>query len=187
MKYFSIEDWRTWEPWDQIKAREKQYHDYIDTIRHKLPPDLRLLCDFSPEWSPERIYLNDSHIFDITALFETQALTIILKGDYTDGGTKYIGERRFSLNYKGVTQFAVNAGTATASNPGPDADPQDVPPGGWPPYGIVFNDHGWDEIELLENGLFEHRTLFAGGTETAVRFRDFTLEYVDTSHTEAAE
>lgn len=182
MKYFSIEDWKTWEPWDQIKAREKQYHDYVDIIRHKLPPELRLLCDFSREWSPERISLNGSRVFDITASFETLALTIILKGDYTNGGTRYVGVRRFSLNYKGVTRFEINAGMETAYNPGPDANPEEAPPSGITPYVIVFDDHGWDEIELLEDGLFEHRMLFAGGTETVVRFRDFSLTYTDTPH-----
>ena len=182
MKYFSIQDWKTWEPWDRIKADEKRYHDYISTVRHRLPPDLRLLCDFSPEWSPERIYLNGSRVFDIAASFEFLTLTIVLKGDYTDGGTRYIGTRRFSLNYKGVTQFEINAGTETAYNPGPDADPEEASPDSITPYGIVFDDHGWDEIELIEDGLFEHRMLFAGGTETVVRFRDFALGYADTPH-----
>jgi len=187
MKYFSIEDWKMWEPWDRIQENKKRYHEYIQTIRHKLPPDLRLLCDFSREWSRERIYLNDSQVSEITASFETLALAIILKGDYTNGGTRYVGVRRFSLNYKGVTRFEINAGMETAYNPGPDADPEEAPPYGVTPYGIVFDDHGWDEIELLEDGLFEHRMLFAGGTETVVRFRDFTLEYIDTPHAKATE
>ncbi len=185
MKYFSIEDWKTWEPWDQIKVREKQYHDYIDTIRHKLPPDLRLLCDFSPGWDAQRIYLNDSQALEVTASFEAQTLTIVLNGEYTDKDDRQLGLRRFFLNYKSVTLFQIKAGVETAYNPGPDADPQDALPESGASCGIEFDDHGWDEIELIAEGLFEHRMLFASGTETVTQFRDFTLEHVDTPHASA--
>jgi hypothetical protein len=187
MKYFSIEDWKTWEPWDRIQEDKKRYHDYIDTIRRRLPPDLRRLCDSSPEWSSERIYLNDSQVHEIKASFEAQTLMIVLNGEYTDENDRQLGLRRFSLNYKGVTRFQIDEGAGTAYNPGPDADPQDVSLLVRGAYGIAFDDHGWDEIELIEDDLFEHRMLFSSGTETVVRFRDFTLEYADTPHTEATE
>ena len=182
MKYFSIEDWKTWEPWDRIQEDKKRYRGYIQTIRPKLPPDLRLLCDFSPDWSAQRISLNDSQVCEFTASFEAQTLTIVLSGEYTNKDDRQFGLRRFFLNYKNVTLFRVKEGAETAYNPGPDVDPEDAASSGGGSHGIEFDDHGWDEIELLEDGLFEHRMLFASGTETSVRFRDFTLEFVDMPH-----
>ncbi len=178
MKYFSVEDWKTWEPWDRIQADMKRYHNYVDTIRYKLPPDLQRLCDFSPGWNAQRVSLNDSQIYEIKASFEVQTLTIVLNGEYTDESDRQLGLRRFFLNYKGVTQFQINEGAGTAYNPGPDAEPQDAPSSGGS-CGIAFDDHGWDEIELLEDGVIEHRMLFASGTEIAVRFRGFILDTVD--------
>lgn len=182
MKYFSIQDWKTWEPWDRILADKKRYKDYIQTVRHELPPDLRLLCDFSPGWDESRISLNDSQVSKITASFEAQTVTIVLNGDYSNEKGWQLGLRRFSLNYKNVTLFEVKASSETAYNPGPDADPQAASEAGGGPYSIAFDDHGWDEIELIEDSLFEHRMLFASGTETVIRFRDFTLETADTPH-----
>ena len=185
MKYFSIEDWKTWEPWDRIQEDKKRYYDYVDSIRHKLPLDLRLLCDFSPGWNAQRISLNDSQVFEVTASFEAQTLTIVLNGKYTDKDARQLGLRRFFLNYKNVTLFRVKEGVTTACNPGPEADPQDVSPLVHGAYGIAFDDHGWDEIERIEGDLFEHRMLFSSGTETLVRFRDFTLEYMNMPHVSA--
>jgi cell division septation protein DedD len=127
--------------------------------------------------------LNDSQVHEIKASFEAQTLIIVLNGEYTDENNNQLGLRRFFLNYKSVTWLQINEGAETATNPGPDADPQNVSlfvRGG---YGIAFDDHGWDEIELIEDDLFEHRMLFSSGTETVVCFRDFTLSYADTPHT----
>ena len=42
-----------------------------------------------------------------------------------------------------------------------------------------YGTHGFDEVEVLEEGLFEHRMLFSSGIEVAIQFRDFVLDYTD--------
>lgn len=182
MKYLSVQDWKTWEPWDRIQTNMKRYKDYVQTIRHTLPPDLQRLCDFSPGWSEERISLNDSQLFQMSASHAAQTVTLILDGHYSNTEGNRIGLRRFTLNYAGVTTFQINAGSENAYNSRPDSEPQTEAPGVQPSTGIEFDDHGWDEIELLEDGVTEHRMLFASGTETAIRFRGFMLETVDTPY-----
>ena len=182
MKYFSIQDWKTGEPWDRIQADEKRYRNYVETIRHTLPPDLQRLCDFSPGWHEARISLNDCQVQGIRASYEAQTVTVIISGGYDDAEGRQVGLRRFTLNYTGVTEFQINAGTENAYNPGPDTEPQNAAPSIYLSGGIEFDDHGWDEIELVEDNLFEHRMLFASGTETAVRFHGFTLETIDVPH-----
>ena len=44
-------------------------------------------------------------------------------------------------------------------------------------------DLGYQEIEMLEKGMFEHRLLFAGGTEFVIRFADLQLDCVDLKET----
>ena len=42
-----------------------------------------------------------------------------------------------------------------------------------------FGDLGYDEPDILENGLFQHRILFSSGIELQVDFSDFKMSYVD--------
>lgn len=52
------------------------------------------------------------------------------------------------------------------------------------PFGALFTDHLWDEIEALQPGLFEHRMLFSGSgrVEWSIIFGVFSLAYVDTPY-----
>ena len=45
------------------------------------------------------------------------------------------------------------------------------------PHG--YGDLGYDEIEVLRDGLYEHRILFSSGIELQVRFTGFKLWYKD--------
>ncbi|HWX42575.1 MAG TPA: hypothetical protein VN345_15600 [Blastocatellia bacterium] len=49
-----------------------------------------------------------------------------------------------------------------------------------PDKGLVgpngFGDLGYDEIEVLDGGMFEHRLLFSSGIELAIMFEEFRLE-----------
>ena len=182
MKYLSIEDCKTWEPWDRIQADTKRYKDYVQTIRHLLPPDLQRLCDFSPGWGEHRISLNDSQLSSISASFAAQTVMLVLDGEYTDENDRQIGLRRSTLNYIGVADFRINAGSENAYNPGPDWEAQTEVSAGISSLGIDFDNHLIDEIELMAEGLLEHRMLFSSGTEVAVRFRDFRIGTVDTPH-----
>ncbi len=42
-----------------------------------------------------------------------------------------------------------------------------------------YGTHGFDEVEILKDGSFEHRMLFSSGIEIAIQFRDFVLDYTD--------
>jgi hypothetical protein len=44
---------------------------------------------------------------------------------------------------------------------------------------VFGTDLGYQEIERLDDGAFEHRLLFAGGREFVIQFADLRLEYVD--------
>ena len=182
MKYLFIRDWKTWEPWDRIQADTQRYKDYVQTIRHLPPPDLQKLCDFSPGWSGAHLSLNDSQLSSIRMSPAAQTVTLVLNGEYTDKNDRQVGLRRFVPNYTGVADFQINAVSENAHNPGPETEEQAEASLSYLSGSIVFDDQGWDEIELLWDNLIEHWMLFASGTETAIRFRGFTLENADTPH-----
>lgn len=68
------------------------------------------------------------------------------------------GAERFILAYRGVELFESTADPAVGL-------------GG--PYG--YGDFGYDEVDVLPNGAFEHRMLFSSGIELRVVFAGFEL------------
>ena len=70
----------------------------------------------------------------------------------------YAGDERFTLTYSGVERVESTA------DPGAGL-------GG--PHG--YGDLGYDEVDVLPSGAFEHRLLFSSGIELAVVFRRFAL------------
>jgi hypothetical protein len=70
----------------------------------------------------------------------------------------YAGDERFNLSYSGVERMESTA------------DPSAGLTG---PYG--YGDLGYDEVDILASGAFEHRLLFSTGIELAVVFREFGL------------
>ena len=159
MKYFTIANWQDY---DRENRVEKEYRSYIDAIRPNLPADLRLLCDFSPGWSVSRISLNDGGIVEISVSFDDRSVDIIIDGDAHDDEAHYTGPRRHFLRYRDVVSFR-----STTDPSGSLAGP-----GG-------YGDHGYNEIELHAEGMFEHRMLFSSGIEIAVVFRQFSLTFED--------
>jgi hypothetical protein len=71
----------------------------------------------------------------------------------------YSGDERFTLSYTGVERIK--------STPDPSA-------GLAGPYG--YEDLGYDEVDALASGAFEHRLLFSTGIELAVVFRGFEFD-----------
>ncbi len=86
----------------------------------------------------------------------------LLDGKRCDKGQYRAGLRQFRLTYDGVSRMI------SLANPRR---------GRLGPWG--YGDLGFDEIEVLDDGLFEHRILFSTGIELQVRFSDFTLWYED--------
>lgn len=146
---------------------EQDYIRYILTVQDALPPDLRLLCDRISDWYPGRIYLNDSNIKKVDADFGTKVVKIVLSGETLNQDLHQIGERLFTLHYGEVQRL-----TCTGEY------------GSNLPFALLHADHIWDEVELLDAGLFEHRMLFvsAGDIELSVVFRQFRLTYEDRPH-----
>lgn len=149
----------------EFVASKQRYVDYIQSVWPRLPPDLRLLCDRSSEFSPDKIYLNDSNVQSIKADFDRKTVEIVLLGEALDWNVNQIGQRWFTLSYAQVQRLS------TIGEYRLDL-----------PYHPTDGDHVWDEVEVLDNGLFEHRMLFAGRQEVelTVTFGSFTLSYTDT-------
>lgn len=152
MKYFSVKDW---DDWKEDAENEVAYRSYIETIQTQLPSDLQLLLRDTGSLS-----LNDGEIESISASIENASVDIILNGKWIIDAT--IGDRIFHLAYTEVVSFVSTIDPAA---------------GGIHFSGYGF--HGLDEMEVIEAGIYEHRMLFTGGIELAIRFRDFTLTYID--------
>jgi hypothetical protein len=66
---------------------------------------------------------------------------------------------RIAITYSGVSAFYSTS----------DPDKSLMGPGG-------YGDFGYDEIEVLGSGLFEHRIIFSSGVELGFRFTALSFE-----------
>lgn len=152
MKYFTIQ-WWSGEVEDQNVASE-EYSRYLDQIIADLPDSIRRLT--------REVSLHDARLLRLHVSLSEKSLAIELDGcGYDEQSKSYFG-RRFRLTYCGVESV-----TSTA-------DPRTGLPG---PHG--YGDLGYDEIERIQPGIYEHRMLFSTGIELHVRFSDFSLRYED--------
>ena len=87
-------------------------------------------------------------------------VNIIFNGKWINDTT--VGLRVFNLSYTGVTNL-----TSVVDN-----DVNGLSESG-------YGDHGFDEIEIVDNKLYEHRMLFSSGIELHIRFKDFSINYED--------
>jgi hypothetical protein len=150
MKVFSI---RTWQ--DDADEAVKSYWAYVARIRSRLPSDLQRIAGAGGD-----ITLNDSAVERIDISVGDATAEIRLSGKWVEGSV--VGSRLLRLCYRGVSHVS--------SSVDPDVDGS-----GWAGYG----DHGFDEVELLGGGLYEHRMLFSSGIELDIRFSEFSLTYED--------
>ena len=105
MKYFTGEylaDWERVRPDDETHLA---YAQSIACIRAKLPPNLQRLCDLTPGWTEDKIFLNDSNVREIDCSLTDKRVTIILGGEYTNAAGHQLGLRDFCLRYQQVTNF----------------------------------------------------------------------------------
>ncbi|HEY1111690.1 MAG TPA: hypothetical protein VGE76_23750 [Opitutaceae bacterium] len=148
MKYFTIQ-WWSGEYEDQL-AVFRAYDTYLAEIKPRLPGDLRRLT--------EDVSLHDSRLRRLTLLSASNELSIDLDGCGINPDQKSYHALKIRLAYGGVSSFESFA------------DPDTGLPG---PHG--YGDLGYDEIELLDDGLLQHRMLFSTGIEFSVTFKSFTL------------
>ena len=148
MKHFTIQ-WWSGELEDQMDAF-RAYEAYIDGAKHEFLPELRRLLD--------EVSLHDSRLRRLHLALETKELVIELDGYGPNEDHQSYHALTIRLAYFGVESFE------SLANP-------DV---GLPgPHG--YGDLGYDEIQVLRPGLFQHRMLFSTGIEFAATFTGFQL------------
>ena len=98
----------------------------------------------------ETISLHDTRLRTFVLLPPDGSLRIEL--------SSYSGEERIELVYQGVERFESSADPAMGLRG---------------PHG--YGDLGYDEVDVLPDGTFEHRILFSTGIEFRIVFRGFDL------------
>lgn len=150
MKHFTIQ-WWSGDVEDQMAAC-RAYEAYLAGVRKEFLPELCRLLD--------EVSLHDSRMRRLHIVPDRKEVFIDLDGCGADEGQQSYHALKIGLAYSGVESFESLA------------DPETGLAG---PHG--YGDLGYDEIELLRPGLFQHRMLFSSGIEFAVTFTDFRLTH----------
>ena len=116
------------------------------------------------------VTLHDACLRSLSGDYTGASIILNLDGAGYDESTKSYFHRHFELRYDGVQSVRS------------DADPEKGLPG---PHG--YGDLGYDEIDVIERGLFEHRMLFSTGITLFIRHREFQLRFEDIKPTEAEQ
>jgi hypothetical protein len=145
MRFFTLDWWCGFQEGNFAKGPLEDYRSFLATIRDRLPPGLLAL--------QEKISLHDGDLRELELWTSRATIKMIIHGDDGSGGFQ-----RFRLDYSGVSLFQSMA------------DPEFGLPG---PNG--YGRWGYDEVDVLQNGEFEHRILFSSGIEIVIRFADFDL------------
>ncbi len=151
MKYFTIDQWIVdQEPETSAEpgpTSYEQYLTYVDGIRPQLPAEFQPLT--------REVILHDARLVAMKATTEESTVKLTLTpGPHTDRDWVQL-----ELLYIGVGRVHFKS----------DPDKGLAGPNG-------FGDLGYDEIELLGGGMFEHRMLFSSGIELSIEFAAFHLE-----------
>jgi hypothetical protein len=152
MKYFTFSWWAGDD--SEEEAKPKDYSAYIGRILPDLPSDLQRFV--------RSCSLHDASLTRLRLSVAERSLTLELVGGCHDDSLPNSYARRFRLTYLGVSEFVSTA------NPNRGL-------GGPPGYG----DLGYDEIEIVGPGLYEHRMIFSTSIEFQIRFTGFSLWYED--------
>lgn len=151
MKYFTVDQWiADQEPEPSVDARESaliRYADYLRGARSALP------IEFLPLTS--EIVIHDARALSVTTRVQESTVEITLDPGPLTGRPW----RELHLTYLAIRTMRLSS----------DPDKGLVGPNG-------FGDLGYDEIEVLDGGMFEHRLLFSSGIELAIMFEEFRLE-----------
>ena len=150
MKFMTIEKWSGTNG-DALEAL-KEYQQYLNSVFASLPPELQRFTS--------KVSLHDARLRHLQ--LAAGKLKLKLDGSSYEEEPRGYFDRRFDLTYEGVDSLTSIA------------DPDAGLPG---PHG--YGDLGYDEIEVLPNGHYEHRMLFSTGIELHVRFTGFSFTYED--------
>ena len=161
MKFFTIEWWSGEIEDDHMDVFDR-YREHIEEILPELTEDHCRLVD--------EVTLHDARLRSLSGDYSDASIVLSLDGSGYDESTKSYFQRRFELRYGGVLSVCS------------DADPEKGLPG---PHG--YGDLGYDEVDVLEPGLFEHRMLFSTGITLSIHHREFHLRFEDIKSTEAEQ
>jgi hypothetical protein len=153
MKFYTLADWKrsgncSLQEFDEFILRDKQYRAYLESIRSRLPARFQHFLDLAS--------LCDGEVLEIS--IEPSSAVASLRCTALDNASNGRNGHYLRLNYHGVQNF---------QSIGPEEESFG---------GDGYGDIGNDEIELLAEGVFQHRLLFSTGIEIAVTFRDFTFD-----------
>lgn len=154
MKYFTLEFWSAYEDLSVFD----QYKKYIQRVKNKLSPALRSFV--------ETIHLHDAQIVNFNFNPAARKLEITLDTLFYSEISKDHQHRQIKVSYHDVMVFLSTSSpdNALAGSEG-------------------YGDLGYDEIELLEDKLFEHRMLFSSGIELQIRFAEIEWNFLDDAKT----
>ena len=130
----------------EMNRPEKEYGRYFKSIKKQLP---KQFLAFDKSYS-----LHDATILKLNLNAEKQQLKI--KFMLAIVHEKFIEGRNGTLIYSGVTDFS---STKRAEISLADS--------------ACYSHLGYDEIEVISPGVFEHRILFSSGVEFGIVFTDF--------------
>lgn len=125
----------------------EQYTKYFASVRKQLPADFITLTDNGS--------LHDATFLSLGLDTDEREARLSLLIPIREA-KKPMTEKKGTLLYSGVTYFGSTE----------DTEHSLAGPGG-------HGDLGYDEIEVINADLFEHRMLFSSGIELAIRFSDF--------------
>jgi hypothetical protein len=152
MKHYTFEQWAGDDDADYKLA--STYPAYLERVLPDFPSDLQRFV--------RKCHLHDAALTRLELLTPERKLVLELLGDHYDDTLPSNYARRFRLTYLGVSSFGSTAKPHRKLHG----------PGG-------YGDLGYDELELISPGLYEHRMLFSTSVEFAIRFTGFQLDYSD--------
>ena len=153
VKFYTLKSWKLEQDLKNDKAFSRnlradlQYRKYRQTIQSKLPPDFQRFLTLA--------YLEDGEVLKIE--IETALRIGSLWCTALDVASKGTEGHYLRLEYQGLQKFS-------STSPVQDSF-----------GGDGYGDIGYTEIEILAEGVFEHRFLFSTGIEMAFDFTDFKL------------
>ena len=149
MKYFTIK-WWSGDSSNPSKPGER-YQAYLASVHERLPVSI---AAFMRDCSLHNGQLKQLKLSTAEMQLELQI----------DGFNNYAGDepRHYRIQYDGVMSVQ-STGDPAVGLAGPHG----------------YGDLGYDEFEVLADGLFEHRMLFSTGIELVVRFKSFGCKKYD--------
>ena len=75
----------------------EEYHNYIESVKDKLPPDVIRLCEWLHPCEPATLYMNDGNIRELTVNQPNGSVQIKLIGEAFDTNASPISNREITL------------------------------------------------------------------------------------------